>query len=116
MIWVAITATMLAVAEQTGFWDTSTGRQVADVVRALVGIGVIAAAWKGVRYMSSEVLGLHKWGLSRYHERKRRDVLLDEMLAPDGWPAMKEQMSEMVLRMTELQTAVEHVLTTDTEE
>ena len=94
--------TVLAVAEETGWWDTDTGQRVGDMLRWLVAVGIVAAAWKGVRYLMAEVLGIHRWGISRRQETNRRESLLDDMLSPEGWPALVGDVQDIKVQLEEV--------------
>lgn len=110
MIGVGLTlAIILAAAEEEGWWDTPPGQALGNVLRWLIAVGVVAAAWKGIRYIVSETYSFHIWGLTRYRERKRREVLLDEMLSEDGWPQLKRDMAVIMEQLRQVHNTVDDV-------
>ena len=111
------------------FWASPIGEGLAFIGAIMGTVAVIAAGWKGASYLMREFGKTTKAGLARIRENQRVDKVIEDLASTKGWPNgsnspkeshrslyakvsdIESTQQEVLLRVTELQTAVERVLT-----
>ena len=91
MIALYLVLTVAQAAGNTDFWDTDLGQDIRLVISVFIAIAAVAGGVKGMQYLTKSALGAHLWGMTRWRERRHREQLLDEMLSPDGWPSLVQE-------------------------
>lgn len=105
-------ALTVILAQQTSdWWATPLGQNVGYVLSILAAIGILAAAVKGTRYLVDQGLIAKRWTSARSKARRHREDLLDEMLSPEGWPALKREVGDMSAQLADVHTLVNSKMT-----